>query len=377
MKNVPDFVKNTTWQKILNHTNNGGETSPYLLVDEEMIRDKVALVGKHIRNAHVFYAIKANPDRQLVELVNSLGIGFEIASEGELQIVKSVGIEPERIITSNTVKTVGFIEQLFAYGVRYFAFDSADEVRKLSQFAPGAHVYVRLSVPNEGSEWPLSKKFGVEIDDASELLMMAKHSGLDPVGITFHVGSQCTNIYNWDSAIHKAWRLWNIAESKGIHLKMLNMGGGYPISYTKRVDDIATIEQRVDDLLHDKFPEETQIFIEPGRSIVGDAGFFVSTVIGKAKRDDENWLYIDVGVFGGLMESIGGIKYTYFVKSENEEKTWVLAGPTCDSFDVVARNVKLPEPDIGEHFIILASGAYTTSYASAFNGFSVPKTIII
>ena len=377
MKNAPDFIKPATWLKILDYANNGGGPSPYLLMDEETIREKIAVVGKNIRNAHVFYAIKANPDRQVVELVNSLGIGFEIASEGELEILKALGIEPEKIITSNPVKTVGFIERLFAYGVRYFAFDSADEVKKLSKLAPGAHVYVRLSVPNEGSEWPLSKKFGVEIDEASELLVMARRSGLDPVGITFHVGSQCTNIYNWDSAIQKAWRLWNIAESKDVRLNMLNIGGGYPVTYTKRVDDIATIEQRVNRLLRDTFPEETRVFLEPGRAIVGDAGFFVSTVIGKAKRDAEDWLYIDLGVFGGMMESIGGIQYSYYVAGGKEEKTWVLAGPTCDSFDVIARDVKLPEPEIGDRFIIPASGAYTTSYASAFNGFPMPKTVII
>jgi ornithine decarboxylase len=377
MKNLFDFVKKTTWQKVLNFATYENESSPYLLVDREAIVEKASLIGKHIKNSRAFYAVKANPDRRLVEVLEACGIGFEIASEGELDMLIAMGIAPERIITSNTVKTPGFIEHAFDYGVRYFAFDSAAEVQKLAQYAPGSHGYVRLTVPNEGSEWPLSKKFGVELDDALGLLVMASESGLDPAGITFHVGSQCTNIYNWDSALGKARVLWDMATDRGIQLKLLNIGGGYPINYTKCVVDIPTIEKRVDQIINENFPQNTEIFIEPGRGIVGDAGIFVSSVIGKAKRGDENWLYLDVGVFSGLMESVGGIKYKYIVDSSNALKKWTVAGPTCDSFDVIDQAAEIPEPEVGDRLIILASGAYTTSYASVFNGFSVPKIILI
>ena len=313
----------------------------------------------------------------MVEVLKACGIGFEVASEGELDMLMSMGIAPERIITSNTVKTPRFIERAFTYGVRYFAFDSDAEIRKLAQYAPGSHVYVRLSVPNEGSEWPLSKKFGVETEPAYKLLLMARETGLDPAGITFHVGSQCTNIYSWDSALSKAKLLWDMAASNGIKLKLVNIGGGYPVNYTKSVVDIPTIEKRVNRILNENFPKDIEILIEPGRAIVGDAGIFVSTVIGKASRGDENWLYIDLGVFSGLMESVGGIKYTYIVESNKAVKKWTVAGPTCDSFDVMDRAVEIPEPEVGGRLIILAGGAYTTSYASVFNGFSVPKTILI
>jgi ornithine decarboxylase len=286
-------------------------------------------------------------------------------------------VDTSKIITSNPVKSLVFLEQAVDYGINYFAYDSAAEVDKLARYAPGSNVYVRLSVPNEGSEWPLSKKFGVELDDAAELLAYAKDKGLNPVGITFHVGSQCNNVYNWNSAIDKAKELWDIAAHKGIGLQMLNIGGGYPIHYTKGVVDIETIEKRIDKALRQRFPEEVEIFIEPGRAVVGDAGIFVSTVIGKAKRGHENWLYIDVGVFNGLMESVGGIKYHYIVGSRTEPKEWTIAGPSCDSFDVIDRAVKLPEPEIGNRILILSSGAYTVSYASEFNGFAIPKTILI
>jgi ornithine decarboxylase len=348
-----------------------------LLIDKEVIREKVSAIGKNIKNSKVFYAVKANPDVEVLRFLNTLGIGFEIASEGELQILASLGVDPERIITSNPMKTFKFLEQAVDYGINYFAYDSTVEVEKLARYAPGCNVYVRLTVPNEGSEWPLSKKYGVEMDYAAELLVYAKKRGLNPVGITFHVGSQCNNVYNWNTAVDKARDLWDIAEQNGIQLRMLNIGGGYPIRYTKNVVDVETIEKKVNKVLYQKFSQDIEIFIEPGRAVVGDAGIFVSTVIGKAARGDENWLYIDVGVFNGLMESIGGIKYTYIVGSRNEPKRWTIAGPSCDSFDVIDKEVELPEPEVGNRILILSSGAYTISYASEFNGFSIPKTILI
>lgn len=375
---MPDFVKASTRDKVKRYVADNNKATPYLLVDREVLCEKIALIGRNIRNSKVFYAIKANPDRQIAEILNNLGVGFEISSDGELHILSSLGVGPERIITSNPVKTLSFLEEAAKYGIRHFAYDSKAEVGKMSQYVPGSQVYVRLSVPNEGSEWPLSKKFGVEIDQARELLFHARDKGLDPAGITFHVGSQCTDVYSWNIALDKVRELWDDVEAGGIKLKVLNIGGGYPVRYTKSVVDIETIEKRIDSIISGKFPEDIDIYIEPGRAVVGDAGIFVTTVIGKAPRiDDENWLYVDVGVFNGLMESVGGIKYTYIVDSEKRNKHWVLAGPSCDSFDVIERDVELPEPEIGSKILILSSGAYTTSYASEFNGFPIPKIIIL
>ncbi len=371
------FISKKTWNKVLNYIALSEELPPYLLMDREVVSEKVSVIGRNINNSKVFYAVKANPDIEVLRLLNDLGLGFEIASEGELRMLASLGVAPERIITSNPMKTFKFLDQAVDYGVNYFAYDSVVEVEKLAKYAPGAHVYVRLAVPNEGSEWPLSKKFGVELDEAEALLVYAKDKGLNPVGITFHVGSQCNNVYNWNAAIDKAKELWDTVEQKGIKLRVLNIGGGYPIRYTKNVVDIETIEKKVDKILKQKFSGDVEIFIEPGRAMVGDAGVFVSTVIGKASRGDENWLYIDVGVFNGMMESVGGIKYTYVVGSRGEPKEWTIAGPSCDSFDVIDREVELPEPEVGNRILILSSGAYTISYASEFNGFSIPKTILI
>lgn len=372
-----EIASKSTIRKAMAFVKSSGTEPPYLLIDKDKVRQKVASIGRAVKGSRVFYAVKANPDIEMLKLLQGLGIGFEIASEGELRILSSLGVSSEKIISSNPIKSFRFLRMATDYGVSYFAFDSEDEVMKLREFAPGCNVYVRLSVPNEGSEWPLSKKFAVEVDEAEDLLMFARKKGLNPVGITFHVGSQCTNIYNWNAALDKAKILWDRAEKKGMRLSVLNIGGGYPIRYTKTVVDIPSIEKNANRLIYEKFPRNTSIFIEPGRAVVGDAGVFVSKVIGKARRADEDWLYIDVGVFNGLMESVGGIKYSYIVEGSRAMKKWTLAGPSCDSFDVIDKDISLPEPEIGNLLLILSGGAYTVSYASEFNGFAIPKTILI
>lgn len=374
------IVPESTLFKTLRYLDTEKTETPFLLIDKDKVREKTTMIGRNIKNAKVFYAVKANPDIEILRFLNGLNLGFEIASEGELEILSSIGVEPSRIISSNPVKSLKFLKIAASYRVNHFSFDSMEEVDKIAKFIPNCNVYIRLSVPNEGSEWPLSKKFGVELDDALSLLSYAKDRGLNPVGITFHVGSQCTNIYNWNIALDKAKTLWDISRKKGIKLRLLNIGGGYPIKYTKNVVSIEAIEKNVNNLIFERFPEDIEIHIEPGRAVVGDAGIFVSTVIGKAVREDEDWVYIDVGVFNGLMESVGGIKYSYIVegyKHARSRKQWTIAGPSCDSFDVIDKNVSLPEPQVGNLMLILSSGAYTVSYASEFNGFSIPKTILI
>src|SRR4030042_6568763 len=361
------LIPESTLFKVLRYLDKEKIETPFLLIDSDKVREKTSIIGRYIKNSKVFYAVKANPDGDILNFLNDVKMGFEISSEGELEILSSLGIEPERIISSNPIKSLKFLKMAAMYGIKYFAFDSAEEVDKLSRFVPHCNVYIRLSVPNEGSEWPLTKKFGVELDEAATLLTYAKDRGLNPVGITFHVGSQCTNIYNWNIALDKAKTLWDLAKKRGIRLKLLNIGGGYPIRYTKNVIGIEAIEKNVDSLIFERFPGDIEVHIEPGRAVVGDAGIFVTTVIGKAKRDDEDWVYLDVGVFNGLMESVGGIKYSYLVESHKQtrpKKQWTVAGPSCDSFDVIDKNVTLPEPQVGGLMLILSGGAHTVSYAS-------------
>lgn len=373
----PAMTGRSSIKKALDYLSASRERTPVLIIDREKIEQKARLIGRRIPGAEVYYAVKANPHPEVLKLLDSLGLGFEIASEGELRVLEGLGVSGDRIISSNPIKTDIFLREAVRAGVRYFAFDSEDELKKLAAVSPGCGVYVRLSVPNEGSEWPLSRKFGVEPDKALELLMLAADKGLSPLGVTFHVGSQCANPYNWDTALQKSALLWEIADKAGIRLTLLNMGGGYPIYYTREIFDIAELEQKISKSLRRLFPEDLRVFLEPGRAVVGDAGLFVTSIIGKTSRSGENWIHLDLGVFNGLMEAVGGIRYSYLSNSSGPVRSWTLAGPSCDSFDVIDRDVLLPEPDIGDRLIIPGCGAYTISYASEFNGFSIPGTVLL
>ena len=352
--------------------------TPSLVMDLSGIKARYVQIRYHLPEVNVYYAVKANDHPGVLKTLAEVGSGFEVASSKELERVLSLGVPPEKIISSNPVKPEEFVDFAYRSGVDRFAVDSFAEVEKIAKIAPRSRVYVRITVPNEGSEWPLSRKFGVDPETALDILEFAKEKGLIPAGVTFHVGSQCNNLRNWFIAIREASYLWERARSRGMRLMFLNMGGGIPVRYTTEVLRIEDIAYYVKGLLRKYFPTPPyELQIEPGRGVVGDQGVLVTTVIGKAKRGDENWLYVDTGVFNGLAEAIGGIRYPVFVEREGELKEWVIGGVSCDSLDVIARRVYLPEPEVGDRLYILSAGAYTTVYASEFNGFPKPEVICL
>jgi ornithine decarboxylase len=380
-KDSDKFIDKTELLKVIDFIDKADNVkTPILLIDNEKMMQNARLIGAGIERSQVYYAVKANDNIEILRQFSAIGLGFEIASDGELEKLEQLNIDGRRIITSNPVKTPFFIQKAHEYGVKCFAFDSEAEIEKLSRYAPNCCVYVRLIVPNEGSEWPLSKKFGVEQAEALSLLIKAKESGLNPIGLTFHVGSQCTSVDNWESALNLASDLWAKAVDAGIVMRCLNIGGGYPIVYTKTVIPIKSIESRINTLIQRMFPKDIDIYMEPGRAMVGDAGVFVTSVIGKATRAGGGWCYIDVGVFNGLMESVGGIKYSYIAQTHDTDakfSSWTLTGPSCDSFDVIDNDVSLQEPQIGDLILILSAGAYTLPYASRFNGFKIPEVVFV
>lgn len=354
----------------------GKRETPFLAMHKQGIRDKYFQLRDAMPMAGIFYAVKCNSDKRIIRLLAEVGSGFEISSQRELAIVLACGVPPEKIITSNPLKPIPFIRGAYEAGVRHFAFDSDEEIEKLAEHAPGSRVYVRLTVSNEGSQWPLSRKFGVETERAAELLVRAASRPLIPCGITFHVGSQCTNETSWVSAIRKARKVWDIAGREGVDLTMLNLGGGFPVEYTSSIPTIHRIASVAKRALKEMFPGDIEIMVEPGRVLVGEAGTLVTTVIAKARRNGENWLYLDVGVFNGLMESIGGIEYCMRSEREGPLRKWVTAGPSCDSMDTISNSVELPELEIGDQVHILSAGAYTTAYASEFNGCPIPRVYL-
>lgn len=348
--------------------------TPFLAMDKLRIHHDYEQFIRSMPNAKVFYAVKTNSHKTVLKMMHALGSGFEISSELELEALLRMGVAPHKIISSNPLKTVPFIKSAHDAGIRHFAFDSVDEINKLRDHAPGSKVYVRLVVSNEGSQWPLSRKFGVESGKAVELLAAAAREQLVPYGITFHVGSQCVDEQSWADAITKSKSVWDMARTEGVELKMINIGGGFPIEYLDSIPSVDQISSVIKTSLEKQFPPDIAIFIEPGRAVVGEAGTIASTVIAKARRNEENWLYIDIGVFNGLMESIGGIQYSLSTERKGPLKKWILAGPSCDSMDIISNEVHLPELEIGDRVYITSAGAYTTAYASEFNGFPIPKT---
>ena len=354
--------------------------TPFLLMRRQLLQEKCAAFTRYAPRVMTHYSVKANPAPQLLREMEKLGLWFEVSSQDELRTVLSLGVPKEKISTSNPVKSIGFVRYAAKQGVRRYVVDSQEEVEKLARLAADSEVLVRLVTDNSESAWPLDEKYGVESDEALDLLLEARRLGLRPLGVTFHVGSQCTGLSSWRSALEKAAKVWRRALNKGIHLRVLNLGGGFPAAHVEQVPPVHEIMDRVLGCMEELFPDDVSLVAEPGRALVGDVGVLVTSVIGKARREGRDWMYLDVGVFNGLMEAVGGITYRFMptgTNSKNGVKSWVLAGPSCDSFDVIARDVPLPDLQVGERVMIYPGGAYTTAYASRFNGMPVPKTYLL
>ncbi len=350
--------------------------TPLLILDTQGIKERYREAKRHFSEFNIFYAVKANDHPSILKALSEEGAGFEIASSSELEKVFEYCKEPTRIISSNPVKPMDFIAFSYQKGIDLFAVDSFTEVEKIADLAPRSRIYVRLAVPNEGSDWPLSGKFGVDPETAVEILEYGRSKGLIPYGITFHVGSQCNNLRNWFIAIKLSSEAWNKARQKGMKLKLLNIGGGIPVTYLYNALSMEDIAYYVKGLLRKYMIEQpAELHMEPGRGLVGDQGILITRVIGKAVRDGTRWIYVDTGVFNGLAEALGGIRYPFYLDRDGELYEWTVGGISCDSMDIIARNVPLPEPEVGDHLYIMSAGAYTTVYASNFNGFPAPQIL--
>lgn len=354
--------------------------TPSVVLSKELLRGQCGTFLKYEPNITTFYSMKANSAPELLREINMLGIAFEVSSEEELKILLAEGIPVEKIITSNPVKSNDFVLFASQHGIHQFVADSIDELHKLAKLAQNCEVIIRIVTDNSESGWPLDEKYGVEPIEALKLLLTARDLGLQPSGLTFHVGSQCRGLSSWKNALVTSANIWKQAQLKGIELKTLNLGGGFPAAHDEGVPSVPEIMDLILDSTQTLFPDGVSLMAEPGRGLVGNTGVLVASVIGKSHRQDKNWLYLDVGVFNGLMETVGGISYSFTPKENSENqpvKNWVLAGPSCDSFDIIGRDILLPELFIGDQILIYPGGAYTTAYASNFNGMSIPKTYMM
>jgi len=364
--------------------------TPCVVIDLDIIQENYETLRHYLPLADVYYAVKANPAAEVVKLLVGLGSSFDTASRPEIELCLAQGATPDSISFGNTIKKQRDIAWAYEQGVRLFAFDSEAELEKLAQSAPGARVYCRLLMLCEGAEWPLSRKFGCDAEMARDLLIKARDLGLDPYGISFHVGSQQTDLDQWDIAVGKTEMLFTELNAAGIELKMVNLGGGFPARYSSDVRSIDAYADAVMRAMTKHFGNNLpQMIIEPGRSMVGEAGVLQTEVVlvsRKSYEDDQRWVYLDVGKFGGLAETMDeAIKYRIVTPYDHEESLEnapvILAGPTCDSADILYEksNYRMPvKLKVGDKVQILSTGAYTTSYSAVnFNGFAPLKAYFI
>jgi ornithine decarboxylase len=346
---------------------------PFLIVDTAIVRGKVRRFRAAMPRVRPHYAVKANPDRRVLKVLAQEGAGFEIASTAELDLLAGLGVPAAEVFYSNPVKSRDSIAYAAAKGVEWFVVDSLDELRRVHEIKPDARLYLRIATPNIGSDWPLSGKFGAGAADAREIIALAARLGADLAGLTFHVGSQCRNPENWRVALEKSRALFDVMMKAGLRPRLLNIGGGYPVRHVKPIPSIETIGEVVNEGLK-AFPDEVQVIAEPGRYLVSDAGYFVCRVLGTATRAGKRWMHWDAGLFGGVIESSEGLKYRVRTDRAGPDVPWTVAGPTCDSVDIVMRDEPLPSDlQEGDFVYIKNAGAYTTAYASQFNGFPLPE----
>jgi len=365
----------------------GLDDGPCLVVDLDVVRENYGAFAKALPDSRVFYAVKANPAPELLKLLAGLGSCFDTASVAEIEMVLAAGATAERISFGNTIKKERDIARAYALGVRLFAVDCKAEVEKIGRAAPGAKVFCRFLFGCAGAEWPLSRKFGCDPDMAVEVLEHAHKLGLEAAGVSFHVGSQQRRTAAWDEALKSAAAIFRACADRGIGLTMVNLGGGFPTKYLRDVPAVEAYGRSIFRALRKHFGNRIpETIIEPGRGMVGNAGVIEAEVVlvsNKSEHDHVRWVYLDIGKFGGLAETMGeSIRYPIKTPRDGGEVgPCVLAGPTCDSADVLyeKRPYDLPiSLEIGDKVLIEGTGAYTATYAAvAFNGIAPLRTFHI
>lgn len=387
MYNRKDYVSDTDWSRFLDFSKD--LPTPNIVVNLNTIKRNFLTLKDSFPYAKIFYAIKANPGEPVLQMLAEMGSNFDIASRYELDMISKFVNDPSRFSYGNTIKKSSDIKYFYEKGVRIFATDSKDDLKNIAKNAPGSKVYVRILVENsDTADWPLSRKFGCHPDMAYNLLVQAKEQGLIPYGVSFHVGSQQRDIGAWNDAIAKVKYLFNsLEEEENITLQMIDMGGGFPATYVDPTNELSVYASEITRFLTEDFGDSLpEIILEPGRSLVGDSGILTSEVILASRKNNTaltRWVYIDAGKFNGLIETIDEcIKYPVITtKDGDKEGEAIIAGPTCDSMDVMYETTKYKLPVTlkqGDRMYWLSTGAYTTTYASiAFNGFPPIQTYYI
>ena len=357
--------------------------APFLALDLDVVEQSYARLRRALPAVDVHYAVKCNPEPAVIGRLHELGAGFEIASASEARLLGALGVAGHELLYSNPVKPSCQIAAAWRHGIDRFAADSRGELEKLDAHAPGSRVYVRLDAADPRSRVPLAGKFGIDAAAALDLLLEARALGLVAHGLTFHVGSQSLDPGAFARAIELAGRVMRAASAHGLRLELLDLGGGLPARYCEPVPSLAAFAAAIDEAV-ERLPYAIGLTLEPGRSLVAEAGVLVTTVIGVADRLGRRWVHLDVGAFNGMMETLETRRTLVYPLAWQQRARprplgrCAVTGPTCDSEDTMFLDVELPvDLAEGDRLYIGTAGAYTTAYASRFNGFEVPRTHLV
>jgi ornithine decarboxylase len=358
--------------------------TPFYVLEREKLLSNLAEFRRALAGIDIYYAVKANPEEAVIRTLATAGAGFEAASLYEVQLLQKVGVAPDRVIFGTAVKPSGHIREVFDWGVTRCAADSLAELEKIAAAAPGARVHLRVAVDDSQSVFPLGEKFGCRIADLPELAIQAIRLGLDPYGLSFHVGSQASSVSAWSDAIYSLVPVIGQLHRLDVPITTLNLGGGFPCRYddSTQIPDIAAIGDAIGKAAIE-LPEQIQLMAEPGRYLVASAASLVVSVIGRSSRAGNEWLFLDAGCYNGLFEAMayqGRTRYRVRpagTTTQTTEQSFNLAGPTGDVADVIARDVPLPaDISLGDRLLFENVGAYTMSMSVPFNGFPRPDLLV-
>ncbi len=361
--------------------------TPYLALDPSTALARLGEMTDALPETAIHYAVKANPHPRLLQALAFAGARFDVASPEEVRLCLEAGAQAEDLLYSNPIKRRSDLGLAHALGVRLFVVDSGPELLKVAEVAPGSSVLCRLLTSGAGSDWPLSRKFGAPAHECIDILTDAATLGLDPAGIAFHVGSQQRDPHAWDTPIQEAARIFRALRHGGIDPWLLDLGGGLPAGLEQETPPLAHYGRAIDESLARHFgADRPRTVAEPGRAIAGDAGVLVSSVLAVCWRGGRRWVYLDAGVFTGLVETLDeAIRYRIDTDAAGGSAAptgpAVLAGPTCDSADVMYERTPVQLPlslAEGDQVRIRAAGAYTASYSTVgFNGYAPLRTHIV
>lgn len=353
--------------------------TPLLVIDRAKLMEEYQQFRKLLPRVRLYYAVKANPHPDVIKTFRDLGSCFDVASEGEMRNVLAQDVEPNRLILANTVKRPEALEFARQAGIDFVTFDSEPELYKIAKHAPGCRVLARLKVSNLGSIVELSLKFGADQDQIVPMLLKARTLGLRPEGVSFHVGSQCTDYETYHRAFEVTSSIIAEAKARGLEVKVVDIGGGFPIRHLATDQStVRTFARLMRQELDRLFPANIDIIAEPGRGLVGPAGMLITRVVGRSIRNNKNYYYLDDGVYGDFSGIVfDHCKYEFKTLKKTPKFISILAGPTCDSFDTIALSVELPEMEVGDVVYVPHIGAYSCASALSFNGIPPAKVIVV